>query len=248
MVTVAIVGGAVFIGSWIARRMLNEFRVKVVDIAEPRVKGVEFCCADVRFSEDVVKALKGVDIAIHTSIVQIPKINDERRLGYEVNVVGTQNICEYIASDPNVKGLILAGSWHVIGESGLSGVVDEAFGYRPDRVEDRARLYVLSKIAQELIVRYYDEMIDKVFGVIRLGTVLGKGMPKNTAANIFIEKGLRGEPITPFKHSMYRPMLYVDVRDVAEAFYRYTLKILSGNVGKGKSSLSHVINLFYPSR
>jgi len=36
-----------------------------------------------------------------------------------------------------------------IGESGLSGVLDEGFGYRPDRVEERARLYALSKVIQE---------------------------------------------------------------------------------------------------
>jgi len=71
-------------------------------------------------------------------------------------------------------------------------------------------------------------------------------MPEKTAANIFIERGLRGEPLTPFKHSMYRPMLYVDVRDVVKSFDIYVNKILNGEVEKHGSSLGRVLNLTYP--
>ena len=67
----------------------------------------------------------------------------------------------------------MCGTWHTIGERDLRGTVDEEFGFRPDKVEKRARLYALSKIAQESIVRYFDEMSEKVFGIIRLGTALG---------------------------------------------------------------------------
>jgi len=147
---------------------------------------------------------------------------------------------------PNVKGMILAGSWHTIGERELSGVINEEFGFRPDKVEDRARLYALSKIAQEAIVRFYDEMSDKIYGIIRMGTVLGEGMPKKTAANIFITRGLRGEPITPYKHSMYRPMLYVDIEDVCRAFEMFARKILNGELEKTGNSLSHIVNVYYP--
>jgi UDP-glucose 4-epimerase len=100
---------------------------------------------------------------------------------------------------------------------------------------------------QETIVRYHDEMSDKIFGVLRLGTVLGEGMPEKTAANIFIEKGLKGEPITPFSHSMYRPMLYVDIEDVCEAFVRFSKKILSREIDIKVNSLMHVLNLYNPT-
>jgi UDP-glucose 4-epimerase len=183
---------------------------------------------------------------IHTAIIQIPRINEEKRLGFEINYIGTINVCEAVYRSPRVKGLVLTGSWHVFGESGLTGDVDEYFGYRPDKVEDRAKLYVFSKIAQEVITRYYDGMSEKIYGVIRLGTVLGEGMPEKTAANIFIERGLKGEPLTPYKHSMYRPMLYVDVRDVVKAFDIYVNKILNGEVEKHSSSPNRVLNIIYP--
>jgi nucleoside-diphosphate-sugar epimerase len=247
---VGIVGGSGYIGGAIARELSKKHVVKVIDIREPtwNIKdyNISFCRCDIRTFECVQECLQDVDIVIHTAIIQIPRINEEKRLGFEINYIGTINVCEAVYRSPRVKGLVLTGSWHVFGESGLTGDVDEYFGYRPDKVEDRAKLYVFSKIAQEVITRYYDGMSEKIYGVIRLGTVLGEGMPEKTAANIFIERGLKGEPLTPYKHSMYRPMLYVDVRDVVKAFDIYVNKIVNGEVEKHSSSLNRVLNIIYP--
>jgi UDP-glucose 4-epimerase len=242
---IGILGGSGFVGFSLARHLSSTFDVKILDIREPRDKSFAFEFCDVRSYEQVKKVLADVDLVIHTAIIQIPLINENKRLAYEVNFVGTHNVCKAVDELTNVKGMILTSSWHTIGERGLEGVIDEEFGYRPDKVEDRARLYVLSKIAQETIVRYYDEMSDKVYGIIRMGTVLGEGMPEKTAANIFIENGLKGKPLTPFKHSMYRPMLYVDVNNVCYAFEAYVRKIFEGKVKKG-NSLDHIINVYYP--
>lgn len=247
---IGIVGGSGFIGSSLAEYLSKSFQVKVLDVKEPpkSVRGkVDYVFCDVRVYEQVRERLLDVDLVIHTAIVQIPQINEQKRLGYEVNVIGTQNVCRAVDENSRIKGMILASSWHIIGESGLEGVINEEFGFRPDKVEDRARLYALSKIAQESIVRFYDEMSEKVFGIIRMGTVLGDGMPEKTAANIFIERALRGETITPYKHSMHRPMLYVDVEDVCQAFERFATKILNGEVKKEGSSLLHIVNVYYPN-
>jgi UDP-glucose 4-epimerase len=242
---IGIVGGSGFIGFSLARHLSSTFNVKIVDIKEPKDKSFPFEYCDIRNYEHVKKALADVDLVIHTAIIQIPLINENKRLAYEVNFIGTHNVCKAADELPNVKGMILTGSWHTIGERGLEGVIDEEFGYRPDKVEDRARLYVLSKIAQETMVRYYDDMSNKIYGIIRLGTVLGEGMPEKTAANIFIENGLKGKPLTPFKHSMHRPMLYVDVNDVCYAFEAYARKILEGEIRKNNLS-DHIINVYYP--
>lgn len=246
---ITIVGGAGFIGSALTRHFSKEFKVQVLDkkpLPESLEEKVEYQQCDIRNYDEVEQGLKNTDLVIHAAIVQIPSINEERRLGYEVNVLGTQNICEVVDKSPSAKGMILAGSWHLFGERGLKGVIDEGFGFRPDKVEDRARLYAFSKIAQETVVRFYDEMSEKIYGVIRLGTVLGEGMPEKTAANLFITKGLKGEPLTPYKHSMYRPMLYVDVNDVCAAFRAYAEKILRGGISKEGGSLAQIVNLCYP--
>jgi UDP-glucose 4-epimerase len=163
-----------------------------------------------------------------------------------VNIIGTQNVCKAVEENPNVEGMIIAGSWHTVGEKELKGIIDEEFGFRPDKVEDRARLYALSKIAQESIVRYYDEMSNKIYGIIRMGTVLGEGMPEKTAANIFIDRGLKGETITPYKHSMHRPMLYVNIGDICRAFEAYTKKVLGNEIEKRGNSLADIVNVYYP--
>jgi len=246
---IAIVGGAGFIGRSLARHFAEEFQVKVLDITSPPgdLDGLATnVLCDIRNHREIANGLDDVDLVIHTAIVQIPLINENKSLGYEVNVIGTQNVCKAVEENPNVKGMILAGSWHTVGERELKGIIDEEFGFRPDKVEDRARLYALSKIAQESIVRLYDEMSDKIYGIIRMGTVLGEGMPEKTAANIFTKRGLEGEAITPYKHSMHRPMLYVNIRDIRRAFEAYAKKILENRIEKSGNSLAHIVNVYYP--
>lgn len=247
---VGIIGGAGYVGSALAGYLAKkEFDVKVVDRAPVSIQ-LEGCAewqkCDIRQYDEVKKALQDVDLAIHTAIVQIPLINDEKRLGFEVNLVGACNVCKVVDEVPSIAGLILSGSWHVFGERDWKSTIDESFGLRPDKVEARARLYALSKTAQEAIVRFYDEMSEKIYGVIRMGTVLGEGMPEKTAANIFIEKSLKGDAMTPFRHSMSRRMLYVDIEDICKAFELYARMILNSQIGKTGSSLDHVVNVFWP--
>lgn len=245
---IAIVGGAGYVGSAIADYLSEKFDAKVADKNPPRAhkNEVEYQKCNVLNYDEVKEALDDVDMVIHTAIVQIPQINEQKRLGYEVNLLGLQNVCKVVDESPSIKGMVLAGTWHVFGERELNGIIDETFGFRPDKVEERARLYALSKIGQEVIVRYHDEMSKKTYGLIRMATVLGEGMPEQTAARIFISKGLKGEPLTPFKHSMHRPMLYVDINDVCKAFGIYATKILQAEISKEGNSLSHVVNLCWP--
>jgi nucleoside-diphosphate-sugar epimerase len=158
-------------------------------------------------------------------------------------VVGTQNICEAVARLDNAVGLVQAGTWHTIGEMGLEGVVDEEFGYRPDKVEERAKIYALSKVCQESVMRLYSHMYpNKSYVVLRTGTILGPGMPELTAASIFIRNALSGKPLTPYKHSMYRPMLFVDIEDVCKAYEVVVGKVLEGSL----RGVNNVFNIVYP--
>lgn len=244
---VGIIGGSGFIGKYLARHLSNKFKVKIIDIKPPSINlghNISFYPCDIRKLDYVKNALEDVDVVVHLAIIQIPQINKQKRLGYEVNIIGTQNVCEVVSESKRIRGMILSSTWHVIGEAEIEGIVDEKFGYRPDKVEERAKLYALSKIGQEIIVRFYNEISDKAYAIIRLGTVLGEDMPSKTAASIFIENGIKGKPITPYKHSMYRPMLYVDINDVYKAFEALVWKILKDDLNKKDNDL--IINLFYP--
>jgi len=246
---IAIVGSG-FIGSSLAEFLHNSFDVATFDIVQQPEwlsnYNIPHKICDIRNFNQLSKEIGNPSVIIHTAIIQIPAINEKKDLAYEVNVIGTQNICKIVAENPNIKGIVLTGSWHVFGEQELIGTITEGFGYRPDKVEDRARLYALSKIMQECIVRFYDEKTqDKTFGVVRLATVLGEHMPKETAANLFITKALNGDEITPYRHSMYRPMLYVAIEDVCKAFEKY-IKIILETEKTQTNSFHHIVNLGYP--
>jgi nucleoside-diphosphate-sugar epimerase len=245
--SIAVVGGTGYIGSSLTRNLSKKYDVVVVDVREPTEKiiGSKFKQCDIRKYDEVIKAIGDCDLVVHTAIVQIPLINENKKLGYEVNFLGTANICRAVQECPKIKGMILSGTWHTMGERGLSGVITEEFGFRPDMVEDRARLYALSKMAQEAIVRFHSEMSDKIFGIVRMGTVLGEGMPEKTAANIFIDQGLKGESLTPFLNSAYRPMLYVDVADVGLVYEILADQILKSNQKPANCS-SYIVNVYYP--
>jgi UDP-glucose 4-epimerase len=79
-----------------------------------------------------------------------------------------------------------------------------------------------------------------------MGTVLGEGMPEKTAANIFIDRGLKGMSITPYKQSMYRPMLYADISDICKAYELFISKIVDGFLSKTSNSLDNIVNVYYP--
>lgn len=242
---VAIVGGSGYIGSALADSLRDTFDVRVVDKNPPRKESssnTEYRCCDIVNYDETRHALEGCDVVIHAAIVQIPNINEQKELGYKVNITGIQNVCRAVNEIESTKGMIQIGSWHVFGEKGIEGRVDEEFGFRPDAVPARARLYALSKIAQEAIVRMYSEISKKKYMVIRVGTVLGEGMPEKTAAKIFINRALAGQSITPYRHDMHRPMLYVDVSDVCRLFQIYTTKISNGDA----ENLPTVVNLFWP--
>jgi len=247
---VAIIGAG-FVGATLAKYLSSNYQVVTLDVnPDPpllkQVKNVEHKICDVRHYREMKDKIGKPKVVVHTAIIQIPKINEMKDYAYEVNVIGTHNICEITKETNEVLGLILCGTWHVFGERGYKTTVDVSFGYHPDKVEERARLYVISKMIQEGIVRFYNNVVnEKTYAVVRLGTVLGENMPEKTAANIFIKNGQQGKPITPFRHTMYRPMLYVAVDDVCRILRLYIDKIIKGHL-RIKSSASNIHNLFYP--
>jgi nucleoside-diphosphate-sugar epimerase len=244
--SIAIVGGSGYLGSSLATHLSKRFSVTVLDYVPPHDFDGDFISCDIRGQATLKGLLKGFDLVINAAIIQLPRINEMKREGYDVNVLGVQNICETVEATSSIKGLLHASSWHVFGERDLRGVLDEEFGFRPDKIEDRARLYALCKITQEGIIRIISEMSTKSYGILRVGTMLGEKMPKQTAASLFINNVIRGEPMTPFRHTQYRPMLYVDIQDVCRAFETFATMILANDSNLQKSRAT-IVNLVWPN-
>lgn len=245
---VAIIGSG-FVGTSLAYFLKNTLSVKTFDVLPQSslLKDSEIPHEIINITDfNSLKQIGNPKVIVHSAIIQIPRINEDKNLGYDVNVKGTQNICELVSQNPSIKGMILISSWHTYGEQQLSGILRENIGYRPDMVEDRARLYALSKTIQECLVRFYDEKTpEKIFGALKIGTVLGEGMPKGTAANLFIEKAISGEKLTPYKHSMNRPMLYASIDDICTATKNFVNLIIKQKK-TSKNSIDHIMNMAYP--
>lgn len=92
-----ITGGSGFIGSYIARKLIERGeRVRVLDIVEPELsaqKGkFEFCQVDIRNKQQVIDACKDVRRIFH--IVSLVPISKAGRGFWDVNVQGTRNIMD----------------------------------------------------------------------------------------------------------------------------------------------------------
>jgi nucleoside-diphosphate-sugar epimerase len=53
---------------------------------------------------------------------------------------------------------------------------------------------------------------------------------------------LRGEPITPFKHTQHRPMLYVDIQDVCKSFQSLAASVLNRKPSEQNTSIVNVLS------
>ncbi|WP_036142652.1 NAD-dependent epimerase/dehydratase family protein [Luteibacter sp. 9135] len=127
--TVLITGGAGFIGSWLADRLLADgYRVRALDILSPQVHGgerqrpayldggVELMEGDVRDPDAVRRALDGVDGVYHLAAAVGVGQSMYEIAGYtSINNLGTAVLLEALAERP-VERLVVASSMSIYGE------------------------------------------------------------------------------------------------------------------------------------
>jgi len=145
---VLITGGAGFIGSHLARRLLTEgYDVRVLDNLTPQVHGgdtpppylhpdVEFMQGDVRDPGAVTEALGGVDVVVHLAArVGVGQSMYEIASYSGVNTHGTAILLESMIGTP-VRKLVVASSMSIYGE-GLYRSADGQVHETADRSRER---------------------------------------------------------------------------------------------------------------
>jgi nucleoside-diphosphate-sugar epimerase len=217
--TVLLIGGAGYIGSVMARKMLQKgYKVRVLDsllygeqsIAELYTNlDFELIVGDFRHVDAVVHAARGVDAIIHLGgIVGDPACQLDPEFAIEVNSAATRMI-KGVCIGFGIKRFIFASTCSVYGTD--DGILNEGSVLNPLSV------YARSKVDSERI------LLEGANGslaptVLRMATVFGLSYrPRfDLVINLFTAKAAEGEGITIYGGYQWRPFIHVD--DVAKAF------------------------------
>ena len=219
MSTIAILGGAGYIGSHLVPILLDEgHHVKVLDrfifgeypIAQYKTNPkFEIIRGDIRNIRDVSRIVKGCDNVIHLAgLVGDPACQVDEDITWSHNTessVVIADVCNYYG----VQKLLFASSCSVYGAAPSTVLLNEGSYKNP------VSLYAKTKIDSEQI---FTEKFNGVFSALRLATVFGysKRMRFDLVLNLFTIKAIKDKKIGVFGGTQYRP--FIHCRDVARAF------------------------------
>lgn len=210
MQTYLITGGAGFIGSHLADKLLKEEnRVIVVDnfcdfynpkIKEDNVKhnlsnpSYTLKRVDIRNRDELAKVFdeQKVDVVVHLAAMAGVRPSIDNPIYYqEVNCVGTQNILEEMKLH-NVKKLVMASSSSVYGNC-------KEVPFKENMIVDFAiSPYAATKKANEVMTHVYHKLFDFNVIMLRFFTVFGPRQRPDLAINKFTRLMLNDEPIPMF--------------------------------------------------
>ncbi|MFN2589881.1 MAG: NAD-dependent epimerase/dehydratase family protein [Actinomycetota bacterium] len=180
-----VTGGAGFIGSAIARRLLEEgHEVRVLDnflngrkeAVPPRAELAE---GDLRDLDAVRQACRGVEVVFHQGAVRsVPRSVDEPVLVEESNVLGTLHLV-IAAGEAGVRRVVYASSSSVYGD------VSEGINTE-DMTPDPRSPYAASKLAGEYYCRVWTHLKGLSTVSLRYFNVFGPGQhPESKYAAVF---------------------------------------------------------------
>ncbi|MFO0741821.1 MAG: SDR family oxidoreductase [Labilithrix sp.] len=211
-----VTGGAGFIGSHIAQRLVGEgHEVTVLDnLFTGHRRNIEAIGAGVRFVEGDVRSLAtveecahGCDVVFHqAAIVSVPFSVERPQESHDVNIQGTLNVLQ-AARAAKVRRVVLASSAAVYGEE---PTLPKHEGMRPEPIAP----YGVEKLTSE----HYLATWSKLFGVesvaLRYFNVFGPRQdprsPYSGVISVFVDRILAGKPITFFGDgSQTRDFVYV---------------------------------------
>lgn len=238
MKTYMITGGAGFIGSSLAKTLLNKGnRVIIIDnfcdfynpkIKENNVKefkreqGVILYKKDIRDRKAVKDIFENnnIDIVVHLAAMAGVRPSIENPILYQdVNCMGTQNILEEMKNH-NVKNIVMASSSSVYGNC-------KEVPFKEDMIVDFAiSPYAATKKANEVMTHVYHKLFDFNVIMLRFFTVYGPKQRPDLAINKFTRLMLNNKEIPMFGDgSTSRDYTYID--DIVDGIIKacnYTLE------------------------
>ena len=238
MKTYFITGGAGFIGSSLAEKLLNDGNKVVTidnfcDFYNPKIKenniknlitnpNFKIYRDDIRNREGIKKIFdeNQIDIVMHLAAMAGVRPSIQNPILYqEVNCLGTQNILEEMKSH-NCKNLVMASSSSVYGNC-------KEVPFREDMIVDFAiSPYAATKKANEVMTHVYHKLYDMNVIMLRFFTVYGPKQRPDLAINKFTRLMLENEEIPMFGDgTTSRDYTYIeDIVDGIDRACKYALE------------------------
>jgi UDP-glucose 4-epimerase len=222
--SVLITGGLGFVGSNLARQMLEEGAdVTLLDrVREEKLRtvedvrdDVEIVDGDVRDADLVDEHVSGADVVYHLAAKSSrPAANREPRKNLQINCGGPLNVLEAAAGCETPPRVVYSSSLATLGN--VPETIDETT--RPEPID----MYGIHKRAVEDYCRLYTRVKDVPTSVVRPANLYGPRAPLHDTGygiiNQFVGAALRGEELTVFEPSDLRDFLFIS--DMVDALVR----------------------------
>lgn len=164
---------------------------------------------DLLNKQQLEEHVKKSDVIVHLAAVgDVYQVAKDPQNALQVGIIGTQNLIE-AANKHSVKKIIYISTWEIYGEPQYEPI-DETHPCNPDAP------YSISKYGGELIIRSNANKIPWI--ILRLGTIYGKNMRKNSVFSLFFNKALKNEPIT-LQNGGKQKRQFTHMNDISEAIY-----------------------------
>lgn len=210
---ILITGGAGFIGSNLAKRLVNDgHEVVVLDsllrgnkLDKDTFAKVTFIKGDVRDLELMISASKNCDLIFHfAAVLGVDIVADNPVETMDVEVIGTRNMIE-AANINNVKKVMYASTSGIYGHSAFESVLTE------EVLVDPRTSYAMAKRYNEIYLASHHQ--EKGLNVVslRFFNVYGGNQDNRMVVPLFFEQAIANEPITVFgTGKQTRDFTYID--------------------------------------
>lgn len=198
-----ITGGAGFIGSTLAGRLVENNKVIVYDnLARNSLKSRSFkdhsnltmIQGDVLDSDHLAASMQGAEIVVHcAAIAGIDTVIKSPVLTMRVNMVGSANVLEAASQLRRCDRVVCFSTSEVFGQQAFRS--EETDNAVMGQLGEARWTYAVSKLAIEhLALAYYHEKWLPTT-VVRPFNIYGPGQVGEGALRIFVQRALRNEPI-----------------------------------------------------
>jgi nucleoside-diphosphate-sugar epimerase len=216
---ILVTGGAGFIGTSLASRLIQDNRIRVLDVLHRNAlaetdltdhENLELIEGDVRDFDQVRAAMEDVTHVVHlASIAGVDTVMNNARLTMEVSIKGTFNALEAALEQGGIERFVDFSTSEVFG----------SYAYRASEgdvttlgaVGEARWTYAVSKLATEHLchVMHREEGLPAV--TVRPFNIFGPGQVGEGAIHHFIVRALRGEQLTVHNDgNQIRAWCYID--------------------------------------